>query len=74
MKTNPNEQAFATSTIDGYVYRGLSKREYFAAMCFQGILAGVSGVEQLASVHPSSWAITAVEAADALIEELNKEK
>lgn len=53
---------------------GLTKREYFAVMALQGILAGVSGVEALASVHSSNWVTGAVEAADALIEALNKEE
>lgn len=52
---------------------GLTKRELFSALALQGILSGTSGVEALCSVHPTNWASTAVECADALIAELNKE-
>lgn len=53
--------------------KGLTKREYFAALAMQGILSGTSGVEALSSVHPANYAVSAVESADALIEALNKE-
>jgi len=60
-------------TGNGALTIGLTKREYFAAIALQGILAGTSGQESLAHVHPSSWTISAIQAADALIEQLNKE-
>lgn len=50
--------------------RGLTKREYFAAMAMQGYLASFSG-EGLAT--PSTMAMRAIGYADALINELNKE-
>ena len=46
---------------------GLTKREYFAAMALQGLLANDSALI-------TSKARDAVKAADALIEELNKTK
>jgi hypothetical protein len=69
-----NEYAFPVSTIDGHTNEGLTKREYFAGLAMQGILSGVSGVEALASVHPTAWIESAVQAADALIAELEKSK
>lgn len=51
------------------IYDGLSKREYFAAAALQGYCMS-QGVN-----HGDSYlASAAVQAADALIEELNKEK
>ena len=48
---------------------GLSKREYFAAMAMQGMLA--SGISERNS-GPVSLAMSAVEQADALLAELEK--
>lgn len=69
--TNPNDAAFPTL---GNAYpKGLTKREYFAAMAMQGILA-----------HPKEWQVEnnrAIESTmagmavcfvDALIDALNK--
>lgn len=39
MTTDPNEAAFPTLYPDGTEYGGLTKREYFAAMALQGLLA-----------------------------------
>lgn len=50
-----------------YIANSLTKREYFAAMALQGLLANDSGLI-------TSKARDAVKAADALIEELNKNK
>ena len=50
-----------------YKSNGLTKREYFAAMALQGLLS-------LGGVVYQSTEKSAVEAADALIEELNKTK
>lgn len=62
----------AHRTTEEALGHGLTKREYFAAMALQGILAGTSGVESLASIGPSGWASVAVSHADALMAELNK--
>jgi hypothetical protein len=57
-------------------YPGLTKREYFAAMALQGILANSFALEQAnknwGGIESPQQA--AVKAADALIEQLNKEK
>lgn len=78
METKPNDFTFPHSLGDITQYQhidcGLTKREYFAVMALQGILSGVSGVEQLAHVHPASWSETAVQYADTLIAELNKKE
>lgn len=67
-KTYPDCDAFPSSTIDGHTEHGLTKREKFAAMAMQGLLAGspLDG-ECLEWVE-----IEAVERADGLIAELNK--
>lgn len=75
MKTNPdasiNEFHGDTyQSADGYITSnyfnaGLTKREYFAAMAMQGLTAKYGLVK-----NPHE----AVELADALIKELNKEK
>jgi len=80
MKTNPNDPIAWTmfvksqTSFDVYEgqFQGLNKREYFAAMAMQGMIAGTSGVEALAMVHSSSYCETAVQCADALIEVLNR--
>jgi hypothetical protein len=72
-ETNPNEPAFSKPAFyhpDGGLdspNTGLTKREYFAAMALQGLLA-------LGGVVYQSPVKSAVEYADALIEELNKTK
>jgi hypothetical protein len=76
---NPNDSAFAKSAFYHTDYgidspqEGLTKREYFAAIALQGLLAG--------DTTPGVWIVkdtnitsTAVEFADKLIEELNKTK
>ena len=72
-KTHGDSPAFAKAAfytdeygIDAPQER-LTKREYFAAMAMQGLLANDSGLI-------TSKARDAVKAADALIEELNKTK
>jgi hypothetical protein len=62
--TNPNDLAFPllSSTVQGQT--GLTKRECFAAMALQGFLADGDSPDEAAE-----WA---VEAADYLIEALNK--
>lgn len=64
--TNPKD-------VDAY-FMGLSKLELISAMMLQGILSGVSGKEELASVHPASWAESAIDAAESLIQCLERRK
>jgi hypothetical protein len=72
-KTFGNSPAFSKPAFyhpDGAIdlpNNGLTKREYFAAIALQGLLANDSGLI-------TSKARDAVKAADALIEELNKTK
>ena len=63
MKTNPNADAFASSTE-----KGLSKREYFASMAMQGLITKYN------LKTPEDQQIIAqlsIELADSLITELN---
>lgn len=67
-RCDPTDQAFpAPETEWNYFASGLTIREHFAALAMQGLLSNPnhSGV--------AYEAIIAVEAADALIAELNKE-
>lgn len=64
--TNPNEPAFP---LPEGKCNGLSKREYFAALAMQGILANPSNDHMKRSIFPEA----AVAFADLLIAELNKE-
>jgi hypothetical protein len=67
MKTNPNDPASAGNEYDHGSYNpGLSKREYFAAMAMQGLLAGRSK-----DLSAQTLAKQSIMAADALIDELN---
>ena len=72
--TNGNEPAFSKSAFyypDGGLdspNAGLTKREYFAAMALQGMLA------KYGSDYQVNNAKEAIYWADALIEELNKTK
>jgi hypothetical protein len=71
---NPNDAAFAKSAFyhqNGFIdssQEGLTKREYFAAIALQGLLA--EGNRHQFNII----AEIAVEAADLIIEELNKTK
>lgn len=77
--TNGNEGAFASpasaieSELRGYIERcgsaGLTKREYFAAIALEGLLANPDCVAPYTAVAQG-----AVTAAEALIAELNKEE
>lgn len=75
--TNGNDSAFARSgfAISPEDYdtgeSGLTKREYFAAMAMQAFCSHPVMGEH---AEPDEIAATAVEQADALIDELNKEK
>ena len=68
-KTNPDEPIQPEEYDNNYRYyksNGLTKREYFAAMALQGLLATNS------TTTIEYYAIDAVRIADALIDELNK--
>ena len=66
-KTIANDCSFPVIAGNYLVDSGLTKREYFAAMALQGLLANDSGLI-------TSKARDAVQAAEALIEILNKPK
>ena len=66
-ETKPNEPINTIEYNNNYISTGLTKREYFAAMALQGLLANDSGLI-------TSKARDAVKAAEALIEILNKPK
>lgn len=71
---NRDQPAFPTSEANAHTYEtGLTKREYFAAMAMQGIIATITigrGEPEFVSLIVES----AVKHADALIEELEKPK
>tara|TARA_R110002126_G_scaffold50962_2_gene139951 strand:+ start:284 stop:523 length:240 start_codon:yes stop_codon:yes gene_type:complete len=75
-ETNPNEPAFAKPAFyhpNGGLdspNEGLTKREYFASMALQGIIANKDGLD----IKIERIVESAVDTADALIEELNKTK
>ena len=80
MKTNPNEPVGISFNQDGEVGQsyGLTKREYFAALAMQGLLANsyqqdFCNQTPLSLANNSEIATIAVLQADALIAELNKE-
>jgi len=63
MKTIGTDMAYPVNTSGNGFCEGLTKRELFAAMAMQGMLSSNGG-----------WFVgDAVDAADALIAELNKE-
>lgn len=66
-ETKPNESINRILYMDNYTSEGLTKREYFAAMALQGLLANDSALI-------TGKARDAVQAADALIEILNLAK
>src|SRR5690606_11693639 len=57
-------------------YPGVTKRELFAAMAMQGLvgIGPIKSKNSIALINPKEMAITAIEYADALIAELEKEK
>lgn len=61
--TQPNDPAFPVSPADYSAKHGLTKREYFAAMAMQGLLAN--------DTHYALMTEKAVHYADMLIEKLN---
>ena len=67
--TNENDNAYPSGAEQGVGREyGLTKRELFAAMAMQGYCGNAEFI-----INPTAAAITAVQTADALIAELNKE-
>lgn len=73
--TNPNDAAFAKSAFyqTDTSEKGLTKREYFAAMAMQGILANGPTDKEGWDLSAEQTAQVAVNHAEALIEILNKQ-
>ena len=75
-ETKANEPAFSKPAFyhpDGAIdlpSTGLTKREYFASMALQGIISNKDGLD----IKIERIVESAVDTADALIEELNKTK
>ena len=67
-ETKSNESINRILYMDNYTSEGLTKREYFASMALQGMLA------KYGSDYQVNNAKEAIYWADALIEELNKTK
>jgi hypothetical protein len=70
METKKNESAFPIIAEDYIIDGGLTKREYFASMALQGIIANKDGLD----IKIERIVESAVDTADALIEELSKTK
>ncbi len=70
METNANEPINVIEYNNNYISTGLTKREYFAVMAMQGIIANKDGLD----IKIERIVESAVDTADALIEELNKTK
>lgn len=69
--SNPKDTAFPSAFGDGIsATKGLTKREYFAALALQGLLSSAP-VE--ANLNVKGYAEASVKLSDALIEELNKQ-
>lgn len=75
MKTEPNHLIHSFNDAEGYQgnFSGLTKREYFAAMAMQGLLASDYVKNGLYASHETFPAVhkIAVRVADDLIEALN---
>lgn len=79
---NGKQPAFSKSVFDkdgnvtawGQEYDGLIKREYFAGLAMQGILASNTKGLALGIVDIKGFAEMSVKASDALLAELEKEK
>ncbi len=67
-ETKANESINRILYMDNYTSEGLTKREYFAAMALQGIISNKDGLD----IKIERIVESAVDTADALIEELNK--
>jgi len=77
MKTNPNEPISPFTELDEQgrpfqFYSGLTKREHFAGLVMQGLLA-CNATYGGSTTQYSMLAHDALKHADALIQELNKE-
>lgn len=74
-RNQANDPAFPVSTIDGFTVHGMTKREHFAA---QALPACISAAVKVAKSGGENLLLKAaglaVEQADLLIAELNKEK
>ena len=66
--TRANDLAYPVRKMDTINYTGLTKREYFAAMAMKGIITNKDGLD----IKIERIVESAVDTADALIEELNK--
>lgn len=71
MKTNPEHNAFpvVVTAADATYSTGLTKREYFAAMAMQGIIANPN-----IEISYDELAESSVRQAECLIDELNKKE
>lgn len=65
--TNPHDPLAPTATVHSVAQGGLTKREYFAALAMQGYCANPS-----LNADIETQAYWATEAADKLIDEINK--
>jgi hypothetical protein len=71
MRTKAKGPAFPLISDERYIINaGITKREYFAAMALQGIIANKDGLD----IEIERIVQSAVDTADALIEELSKTK
>lgn len=71
---NGDMPAMPTQVNGGDIYGGLTKREYFAGLAMQGLLANAYWNEpEYGPRTPESVAIASEEYADALLKELNNE-
>ena len=68
--TRANDLAYPVRKMDTINYTGLTKREYFAAMAMKGIITNKDGLD----IKIERIVESAVDTADALIEELNKKR
>lgn len=69
-QTNPNEPINKVKYNNNYKSTGITKREYFAAMVMQSIIQNKDGLD----IKIERIVESAVDTADALIEELNKKR
>lgn len=69
--TNSEQPAFPNMNYEGIQMGGLTKREYFAAMAMQGLFADMTKQDEYTF---QDVALDAVQAADALLAELEKGK
>ena len=70
--TNGNDQAFPHNTFTDSHMQGLTKREYFAALCLQGFCSNEGW--SMTETNMEILSEGSVKQADALIVELNKDK